>query len=283
MCSRDSGLVILHFITMNHNILVFTDLDGTLLDHENYSYAAAQPTLDFICENKIPLIFTTSKTAIEVEELCTQTNFYHPFISENGGLLAIPENYFSDQPTTRKYIKQVIGRPRNEINQILSNLTSSYQFRTFNDMSIKELIDHTGLESSQAHFANQRDSTEPLLWLDEISKLSDFTHQLEQHDLNLISGGRFYHVMGDHDKATTMVTLINMFQEHWDNKATSIALGDSPNDLKMLQTAQYGIIIPNPHAPKMCIDNRANLINANHPGPHGWNDSLYLMLKELIE
>ncbi len=59
---------------MNKHIVVFTDLDGTLLDHDSYSYTAAEPALDFIRNNNIPLIFTTSKTAIEVEELCIQTS-----------------------------------------------------------------------------------------------------------------------------------------------------------------------------------------------------------------
>ena len=257
-------------------------MDGTLLDHENYSYKAAEPTLEFIRNNNIPLIFTTSKTAVEVEELCKKTNFFHPFISENGGLLAIPENYFSKQETLHKYNKNVVGKPRKEITLILKNLSSSYKFKSFNDMSIEELVNHTGLKPSQAHHANQRDSTEPLLWLDDPKKLISFTTQLEQKDLRLVSGGRFHHVMGIHDKATTMTTLLKKFEDNGYRKIISIALGDSPNDLQMLQNAEYGIVIPNPHAPNMCVDNHANLRKAEHPGPQGWNDSLLTLLKELI-
>ena len=73
-------------------IIVFTDLDGTLLDHNDYSFTAAQPCLDFIRENKIPLIFASSKTSFEIENLCSETNFFHPYIAENGALLCIPEN-----------------------------------------------------------------------------------------------------------------------------------------------------------------------------------------------
>jgi hypothetical protein len=50
----------------------------------------------------------------------------------------------------------------------------------------------------------------------------------------------------------------------------------------MLQNAEYGIVIPNPHAPKMCVDNHVNLRKAEHSGPQGWNDSLLTLLKELI-
>ncbi len=67
---------------MNTPVVIFTDLDGTLLDHHNYSFIPAIPCLEFIRKQNIPLIFTSSKTSIEIEELCTLTNLYHPYIAE---------------------------------------------------------------------------------------------------------------------------------------------------------------------------------------------------------
>ena len=50
-------------------IVILTDLDGTLLDHHNYSTTAAKETLALIKEHKLPLIFNTSKTQAEVTQL----------------------------------------------------------------------------------------------------------------------------------------------------------------------------------------------------------------------
>jgi len=266
---------------MKTPIVIFTDLDGTLLDHDNYSYTAALPAFDYIKKNNIPLIFTTSKTSVEIEELCNQIDFYHPFIAENGGLLAVPDDYFSTEQSSKKYKKNIIGVARKEIDSILKNLSTIYKFKSFHDMSVDELVEHTGLKPNQAKYANQGDSTEPLLWLDEPTALSDFTNDLKKHNLNLITGGRFHHVMGNHDKSTTMTTLLDMYKDFWNKEVISVALGDSPNDFEMLHTANHGIVIPNPHAPKMCIDNHVNLIKAEHSGPQGWNDSLLALLKEL--
>ncbi|MEJ2115144.1 MAG: HAD-IIB family hydrolase [Gammaproteobacteria bacterium] len=266
---------------MDSQIVIFTDLDGTLLDHDSYSYDAAKPALDYIHKHNIPLIFTTSKTAIEIEHLCEQTDFYHPYIAENGGLLAIPENYFSEQDTTKNYTKTIIGKTRAEINHVLNNLTNSYKFKSFNDMSIDELVSYTGLEQNQAYYANLRDSTEPLLWMENSEKITSFVAELKKHDLSLISGGRFHHVMGRHDKAATMSTLLDKFTCYWNTKIISIALGDSPNDLEMLYNANHGVIIPNPNAPRMCAGNHVNLSYAEKPGPQGWSDSLLALLKEL--
>ncbi len=269
---------------MTNPIVIFTDLDGTLLDHDSYCYAAAEPCLNFVREHNIPLVFTSSKTAVEVKDLCKQINFYHPFIAENGGLLSIPENYFSPNKSNQnKYIKTIIGKARTEISLVLDMLANTYKFKSFNEMTADELISHTGLDQQQVLYANKRDCTEPLLWLDEETKLQDFAKELEKYELRLISGGRFHHVMGKHDKATTMILLIKQYEKYWNKNLTSIALGDSPNDLQMLRAADYGIAIPNPHAPKMCVDNHANLICAEKPGPEGWNDTLLALLTELNE
>jgi predicted mannosyl-3-phosphoglycerate phosphatase (HAD superfamily) len=51
------------------NILVFTALDDALLDHYSYSYDAAKDGLEHIRRQQIPMIFTTSKTRVEIERL----------------------------------------------------------------------------------------------------------------------------------------------------------------------------------------------------------------------
>ena len=264
-------------------IVIFTDLDGTLLDHEDYSYQAAKPCLDYLYKNHIPLIFTSSKTAVEIEKFCLKTNFYHPYIAENGGLLSVPKDYFNkNKKSTKEYIRNFIGVSRGAINQTLNYFVDTYKFRSFSQMDINELVEHTGLSKQQAVYANQRNTTEPLVWLDDERKLSKFAEELKQYDLILVSGGRFHHVMGIHDKATTMSILIEKFSTYYMQQITSIALGDSPNDLQMLKNATYGIVIPNPYAPKMCIENHANLQYAKKIGPQGWNNALLDLLKELL-
>ncbi len=269
---------------MPPKVVVFTDLDGTLLDHHNYSYAAAKPCINYICKHGIPLILTSSKTSVEIEQLCIELNYFHPFIAENGGVLCTPKNYFTkNTETVNEYEKIIIGVSRNDIQIALEQLKPSFHFKSFLEMTAEELISHTGLTRQHVIYANQRDSTEPLLWADDAEKLKDFGYQLKHYNLRLVSGGRFHHVMGIHDKASTMLKLINTFSSYFDHEIISIALGDSPNDLDMLKTATYGIVIPNDDAPKMCIDKHANLRRAIHSGPRGWNDTLLSLLMELNE
>lgn len=75
-------------------IIVFTDLDGTLLD-ESYSCEAAKPALDRVVRSSIPVVFCSSKTRAEIEVYRRELGIPDPFIVENGGAIVIPENYFT--------------------------------------------------------------------------------------------------------------------------------------------------------------------------------------------
>ena len=74
--------------------VVFTDLDGTLLDSEDYSFRAALPALKHLKRNNVPWIMVTSKTRAEVEHWRTVLGNDHPFIVENGGAAFVPSGYF---------------------------------------------------------------------------------------------------------------------------------------------------------------------------------------------
>ncbi|WP_257266835.1 HAD hydrolase family protein [Endozoicomonas sp. ONNA2] len=65
-------------------LLVFTDLDGSLLDHDHYGWAAAQPALELLGEREIPVVFNTGKTLEEVLVIQRQMGIDQPFITENG-------------------------------------------------------------------------------------------------------------------------------------------------------------------------------------------------------
>ena len=61
--------------------LVFTDLDGTLLDHDTYGWEAASPALAQCRERGIPIVLVSSKTRAEMDNLRRRMGLSMPFIS----------------------------------------------------------------------------------------------------------------------------------------------------------------------------------------------------------
>ena len=82
--------------------LIFTDIDGTLLDHFDYSFSDAIEVIEALNERHIPIIANTSKTFAEMEKLQQTIGFNSPFISENGAVVYIPIGYFATQPEHTK-------------------------------------------------------------------------------------------------------------------------------------------------------------------------------------
>src|SRR6478736_2987735 len=76
------------------NLIVYTDLDCSLLDGTTYSYEAAIPALTALREQGIPLVLVSSKTRAEMEPLRQRLDLRDPFTVENGGAVSVPQGLF---------------------------------------------------------------------------------------------------------------------------------------------------------------------------------------------
>ena len=77
--------------------VVFTDIDGTLVDISTAQYGMKTNELISIMKEKnIPLVLTSAKTRLEQNEIREDLGLSDPFIVENGGAIVIPKGYFPD-------------------------------------------------------------------------------------------------------------------------------------------------------------------------------------------
>jgi len=76
---------------MDNSWLIFTDLDGTLLDHYSYQADAALVAVRALQARQVPIVFNTSKTLEECESLATRLAIAAPFIVENGSAIYLPK------------------------------------------------------------------------------------------------------------------------------------------------------------------------------------------------
>ena len=95
-------------------LLVFTDLDGSLMEHESYSIEAARPALDELAARQIPLILNSSKSAAEMTAIQQQLELRHPFICENGAALFRPNEETIEFATPRELWLQRVHALRDQ-------------------------------------------------------------------------------------------------------------------------------------------------------------------------
>lgn len=249
-------------------LLVFSDLDGTLLDHDSYSHAPARPALDRLRESGAGVILATSKTAAEVAPLRSDLGLADwPAIVENGAGLLEARTDADDQ--TGHYP---------DIRQRLATLPEG--FRGFGDMSDREVADITGLPVADARRARIRAFSEPGIWQGSEADLAGFLAAATRAGLHHRRGGRFLTFSLGGTKADRMQALIARYRP-----AVTLALGDAPNDTEMLEAADYGVIVANPHAtplPRLPGEGTGRITRTRQPGPHGWNQAV-LERVEIIE
>lgn len=268
-------------------LLVFTDLDGTLLDHNTYQWQAAAPALNRLAQANIPVIFNSSKTQAELQALRHELANPHPFIVENGGAVCVPEGYFvpftgSEEPNAVHLV--CFGRHYTELVEILSQLRAQHgwQFRSFHDLSEESVAALTGLTVARATQAKQRVCSEPLLWEDEASAFAAFQAALAAHNLRLVQGGRFFHVLDQFDKAEAIQWLIQQYQQAYpDHTLFTIGLGDGPNDQRMLEQVDIAVVIKAHHHNTVTLNSNNEIIYTEAYGPEGWQAAINMLLDRL--
>lgn len=263
-------------------IIVVTDLDGTLLDHYSYSAAAATAALRRLQQHRIPVIFNTSKTSAEVVELRHQLDNHEAYVCENGSAIYIAQQHPDDNQQTEPYWKpEILGVPYQVILSCLNQLRQQgFKFRGFNDMTTTEVAALTGLDTVAAERSKQRHASEPLVWNDSDNNRQLFQQQLANSQLQMVKGGRFWHVMGRTDKANGVSFLRQYYKQKWQVEPTVIALGDGQNDLAMLKAADYPVVIPGQNE-TLKLDHKNTMIAQAH-GPDGWNQAINHLLDQLI-
>ncbi|WP_047606835.1 mannosyl-3-phosphoglycerate phosphatase-related protein [Rahnella aquatilis] len=257
-------------------LIIFTDLDGSLLDHHDYSWQPAQPWLDKLSAAQVPLILTTSKTSAEVAELQSALNLtQQPFIAENGAIIHLPSDW-RDQDAVPFHIS---GADYREIRQTLVELRQRYdfEFRGFGDVTAKQVAVWTGLTEKDAARAMQRDASEPLIWFGNDLDFAHLKKCLAREGLALTRGGRFWHVMGaGAGKGQAVQWLSERYQQKRGQPVLSIGLGDGPNDLLMLEAVNYAVVIKGHHEHEMLLhrDDEAHVFRTDEFGPRGWSQGL---------
>ncbi|MFK8033601.1 MAG: HAD-IIB family hydrolase [Hyphomicrobiales bacterium] len=250
--------------------MIFSDLDGTLLDHQAYSFELARPALNKLAGLKIPLILASSKTAMELTEIRRVMGFSHcPAIVENGaGILPSGNADIGDLDQSQYYkLLEIIAVAPKELGA---------NFSGFANWSLAELRNHTGLSESNCKKAIARQFSEPGLWTGTVEGLMKYKYWLSEHGVSVQQGGRFTTLSFGFDKAQRMAQIVEGYKEVTSITQT-LALGDAANDIGMLQAADHGVIVLNPETEELPVlegEHSGTISRTQLPGPQGWNEAV---------
>jgi len=253
-------------------LVLFTDLDGTLLDHHSYDWQPARPAITHLQSLHHALILTTSKARAEVTQLHADMGLADPIIVENGGALCLPPGYFGPPPEGSLprdgWDILELGAPYPALVEALRRAaaTSGVRVRGFSEMDIDEVARRTGLPLETARLSHQREYDEPFVVEEGDPAL--LCAAIDAAGFQWTRGGRFFHIIQGCDKAKAVQALTALYRRHHPVERT-IGLGDGLNDAKFLRAVDSAWLIPSAQTAQLApLVPNARI--APHPGPAGW-------------
>ena len=245
--------------------VIFTDLDGTLLDDE-YSSDLTLPLLSELKERDIPVVFCSSKTRAEQEILRERLGIEDPFIVEDGSAILIPVGYFGEDGRERQsgFNRLVLGIEYEKIVDEIDRLRERYRVVSYSNMTVDEVAGATGLDIERARLAMRREFSETVVDADEgaIEEL--------KRKFSVALGGDFVQIFGKgSDKGRAVSILSDMYRERFE--VTTIGIGNSYNDEPMLRAVDRPAIVKNPDGSWADIEIE-EMFRAQGVGPQGWTE-----------
>jgi len=153
----------------------------------------------------------------------------------------------------------------------------------FSDMSAREVAQNTGLSEKEAELAKQRDFDEPFFFTGDEKQQRQFMEAAAFRKLTVTRGGRFWHMFSGSDKGRAVQKLLALYREalRGATRVRAVGLGDSANDLPMLQAARIGVLVAKPGGryDEEVLEQLPRVVRAPAPGPAGWNAAVLEILR----
>jgi mannosyl-3-phosphoglycerate phosphatase len=274
-------------MTTTRKLVIFTDLDGTLLDRSTYAFEQARPALLLIQQKDIPLVFSSSKTRAEIEFYRRKLENDHPFISENGGAIFVPRYYFSfpfsHDRESGEYLVLEFGAFYPHIRETLNAIKkeTGITIRGFSDLTEKEIASLCGLSIIEAGYAKKREYDEPFMMEGGDKEVERVREKIEGKGLSYVWGGKFHHILGKNDKGKAVENLKKLYEKQFLSILT-VGIGDSLNDLPMLSVVDRPVFLKGEDSVSAeVLSPIQNVTMVDDTGPQAWNEVILNIVNEL--
>ena len=271
--------------------VIYTDLDGTLLDHHTYAFDEALDTIKPLKHRGIPIIPCTSKTRAETLSLMQTMGIDGPMIVENGAAIWVPLDWGLERPEGSDSDAHAwchsFGPSRGMIRRQLAilNIEWGNRYQSLCELSDKQVAAVTGLDLESAARAKQRQHSETLVWLGAPADRNAFAAEVEALGLRCVEGGRFVHVLASGGKAEAVSWLHHKIRRERPDleRARSLSAGDAENDVEMLEVTDLALLVRSPVNEPPTVRRRGGLVISDIAGPAGWAEGMEALIERVEE
>ena len=278
----------MNFKLRNTSLVIFTDIDGTFLDHDTFSDGDNFEMLNKLVKCNHHVVFNSSKTFREIKKMqdCHNTSF--PFICETGGGIYHKDQILESSPRQREGYSIMYESEKVETFESDVRAEISRNFRQdldiFDDINMSEKKNLSGLTGENLKFACKRDFTLLIKWRSNERRFTLFQSVLRKLNLDIVKGSRFYHICSGQNKGKALLYFLNKLKLSSSNKNyTTVGVGDSYNDIDMLSNVDYPCVVRSSYNSNLVkeIDNE-NVILSESSAPKGWKECVNNVFSKIL-
>ena len=271
-------MITFYLMKQKKQIIIFTDLDGSLLDKDTFKFDEIQEYFKELVSEDIKIIPNSSKTEAELSDFNKQYNFNLPFISENGSCIHGLNLIHKNLPK-----KISMGRPVDQIisiyNEIIPN-DLKQQINFILKLNYKEQEKIFGLPSNKMILATKRNYSLPIQFMGNEIKKKEFIKIINDVGLTAQTGGRMMNICDNVNKSKAMSKAVRLISKELEHEIITIGVGDNENDIEMIKQTNYPCLVKNDNFNSSLI-NIDNLIKSSEPSPKGWSDVIKTAIQKI--
>ena len=268
------------------NLIFFSDIDGTIINNNSFCYGNNIKIIKELLDAGHYVIFNSSKTFYEIEYILKKENLSIPFICETGGAAYCPKGFFRDNLNRRGDYDIVFESAKTsdfymDIKAILLEEFKD-ELLFFDDMSLKMKEKFSGLYEKDLERASKRDFSILFKWHADNKKLNKLKSILQDFNLTIIQGGRFFHICSNFDKYSAMQHILSFITHNFPHQIfKTVGIGDSSNDIEMLNQTDYKCIVQSINNTSLIAGlSKKKFILSTTQAPEGWQECIENVFNE---
>jgi len=263
---------------MISKIVIFTDLDGTLLHNETFKFENIRQYINNLISKNISIITNSSKTKTEIINFCHELEEELPFIVENGAAIYNMNLVNSDFPE-----KIILSRDKEEIlNLFFKKIPKEFISKCKFVLKLKkdEQLEIFGLSEKQLSYASDREFSVPFIFKGNKVEKNNLFRLASDMGLTMQEGGRVINLSDNVSKSFAMKKVSRIFEKTEKQELKIIGIGDNFNDLDMLKSSDIACLVFNEKF-KLDTLNINNCLVSKKPAPEGWEEVVKMALEKI--
>lgn len=269
--------------------VLFTAVEGTLLDPGSQSWTAAADALAELERRRTPLVLVTRGTRAQLEPLRSKLQHTHPFVTESGGGLFLPDGYFSVRlegaVRAARYFCVPFARPYTEVTSALEELAGKARATVvgYSQMSAREIARNTGEPLRAAELARQREFTERFFFAGATPETTArFARAASNFHWEAVPGDPFWELRSGNFENRAVRYLMRLYRTSMRTRLAAVGIGSTSSDMEMLSAADSVLLLPGRGAEfdATLVSTFPGAGQGRLAGPTGWNQAVTELLQK---